>query len=230
MVPNDGRPVASLKNVNYYFGAEDLRRQVLREVTLELSGGEIVLLSGPSGSGKTTLLTLIGALRSPQDGDVTVLGENLRGAGTKALAALRRSIGYIFQGHNLLPFLTARQNVQLAAELNVTLDSAVLRERTDEALRSVGLEAHAYKFPSQMSGGQKQRVAIARALVGKPAMVLADEPTASLDSQTGREIAELLRQLALRDGTAVLLVTHDDRNRRIADRVVRMEDGVLCAV
>lgn len=229
MVPVSGRPVAALKNVNYYFGAEALRRQVLRDVTLELSAGEIVLLSGPSGSGKTTLLTLIGALRSPQDGDVVVLGENLRGADTNKLAAVRRRIGFIFQGHNLLPFLTARQNVQLAAELDVTSDSAALRARTDEALRSVGLEAHAAKFPSQLSGGQKQRVAIARALVGKPALVLADEPTASLDSQTGREIADLLRRLARRDSVAVLLVTHDDRNRWIADRVFQMEDGVLCA-
>ena len=204
-----------------------MRRQVLQGVNLSVAAGEVVLLTGPSGCGKTTLLTLVGALRSVQEGSVQVLGQELAGANRRERQRLRRSIGMIFQGHNLLRCLTAEQNVQMVSDLLPGLSYRVRRDQSREWLRAVGLGDELNKLPHDLSGGQKQRVAIARALAAHPRLLLADEPTAALDSQTGREVVELLRRLARDQGCAVLMVTHDPRILDVADRLVKMEDGRL---
>ncbi|WP_037301385.1 ATP-binding cassette domain-containing protein [Rubritepida flocculans] len=214
-----------LREVSFAYGSGELRRLVLREVDLRVAPGEIVILTGPSGSGKTTLLTLIGALRAMQLGSARVLGQELLGASEAARVRLRRRIGFIFQNHNLLGFLTARQNVAMALELDGALSERERLARAGAMLEAVGLAGHAEKRPAQLSGGQRQRVAIARALAGAPGLILADEPTAALDKQTGQEVVRLLRDLAKGNGVPILLVTHDPRILDLADRIVAMEDG-----
>lgn len=217
--------VVEAQGLNFAYGTGELKKQILFDVNLQILSGEIVLLTGPSGSGKTTLLTLIGALRSTQSGSLSVTGTQLSGASQRQLVRVRRDIGYIFQAHNLLAFLTARQNVQMAAELNPTLSKTEAREHSEEMLRLVGLGDRIDYYPGNLSGGQKQRVAVARALVGRPKLVLADEPTAALDSQSGREVVELMQRLAREQGSPILMVTHDNRVLDIADRIIHMEDG-----
>ena len=214
-----------LRNITFAYGEGELRKAVLRDVDLTVAPGEIVLLTGPSGSGKTTLLTLIGALRAMQDGSARVLGQELKGANEAARVRLRRNIGFIFQNHNLLGFLTARQNVAMALEQDAALGERQRLARAAELLGLVGLEDHLEKLPSQLSGGQRQRVSVARALAAEPGLVLADEPTAALDKTSGHEVVMLLRNLAKSRGVPILLVTHDPRILDIADRVVAMEDG-----
>ncbi|MEC4986889.1 MAG: ATP-binding cassette domain-containing protein, partial [Oscillatoria sp. PMC 1076.18] len=204
-----------------------LQRQVLFNINLTIDPGEVVVLTGPSGSGKTTLLSLIGGLRSLQKGSLVTLGKELKGASNQQLIQVRRQIGYIFQGHNLLPFLTARQNVQMSVELHRYVSDKKARAKSEAILQAVGLEDRVNYYPQNLSGGQKQRVAIARALVNEPQLVLADEPTAALDSQTGREVVNLMYRLARKNGTAILMVTHDHRILDIADRQVHIEDGQL---
>ena len=213
--------------LSHWYGKGSTRRQVLQGVDLQISAGEVVLLTGPSGCGKTTLLTLIGALRKVQEGDVEVFGQQLLGAARGQRQRLRRRIGMIFQGHNLLRCLTAEQNVQMGADLLPNIGYRARRDQAREWLRSVGLEDELGKLPHDLSGGQKQRVAIARALAAKPQLLLADEPTAALDSGTGREVVELLKRLAREQSCSVLMVTHDPRILDVADRLVRMEDGRL---
>jgi putative ABC transport system ATP-binding protein len=220
----DDLPVR-LRGVGYAYGEGELRRSVLREVDLAVGPGEIVLLTGPSGSGKTTLLTLIGALRAMQEGSAVVLGQELRGASEAQRIALRRRIGFIFQHHNLLGFLTVRQNVAMALELDPALDERARLERAGGMLAAVGLAEHADRMPAKLSGGQRQRVAVARALAGSPGLVLADEPTAALDRASGGEVVRLLRDLAKSRGVPILMVTHDPRILDVADRIVAMEDG-----
>jgi putative ABC transport system ATP-binding protein len=215
--------------VSHHYGEGPLRRQVLFDVSFEVRRGEIVILTGPSGSGKTTLLTLIGALRSTQQGSLRVLGRELRDAGERELVEVRKSIGYVFQAHNLLDALTAVQNVAMSLALHRELSPAERRARASEVLGEVGLGDRADHRPAELSGGQKQRVAIARALAGRPRIVLADEPTASLDRQSGREVVERIQDLARRQGSTVLLVTHDNRILDIADRIVHLEDGRLAS-
>ncbi len=214
-----------LRNITFAYGEGALRREVLRDVSLSITPGEIVLLTGPSGSGKTTLLTLIGALRAMQEGSARVLGQELSGARESDRVALRGRIGFIFQNHNLLGFLTARQNVAMSLELHGGMEEAARLTRAGEMLAAVGLADHAEKRPSQLSGGQRQRVAVARALAGEPGLILADEPTAALDKVSGQEVVRLLRDLAKTRGVPILLVTHDPRILDIADRIVAMEDG-----
>jgi putative ABC transport system ATP-binding protein len=214
-----------LHDLHYAFGEGALRRPVLRGLSLTVSPGEIVLLTGPSGSGKTTLLTLIGALRAMQQGSCRVLGQELMGATEPQRVALRRRIGFIFQHHNLLGFLTARQNVAMALELDLDAAESDRLARAAAILTAVGLGGQLDAVPAKLSGGQRQRVAIARALVANPGLILADEPTAALDRQTGQEVVHLMRDLAKRTGTPILLVTHDPRILDIADRVIAMEDG-----
>jgi putative ABC transport system ATP-binding protein len=214
-----------LRGVTYAYGEGELRRPVLRAVDLTVRTGEIVLLTGPSGSGKTTLLTLIGALRAMQEGSARVLGEELRDAPESLRVRLRRRIGFIFQNHNLLGFLTARQNVAMAMEQDGTLDERTRMTRAGRLLAAVGLEGHEDRVPAKLSGGQRQRVSVARALATDPGLVLADEPTAALDKASGQEVVQLLRGLAKSRGVAILLVTHDPRILDIADRIVAMEDG-----
>jgi putative ABC transport system ATP-binding protein len=219
--------IVRINQLNFAYGGGGLRKQILFNVTFEIYRGEIVILTGPSGCGKTTLLTLIGALRSMQEGSLQTLGRELRNADTRTLIAIRRRIGYIFQAHNLLKSLTAQQNVQMSLELHGKLSAREIRRRAGEMLASVGLEQHAQKYPDQLSGGQKQRVAIARALAANPQLVLADEPTAALDKQSGRQAVDMMQFLARERGCAILLVTHDNRILDIADRILHMEDGKL---
>jgi putative ABC transport system ATP-binding protein len=213
--------------ISFWFGHGDLRRQILFDVDIDIQPGEVVLLTGPSGSGKTTLLTLIAGLRTMQQGQLDVLGHALAGAEQNDLIALRQKIGFIFQAHNLLPWLTSLQNVQLMLDLQPQVSPREGRERAVDMLRQVGLGDKLQHRISQLSGGQRQRVAVARALVGNPQLVLADEPTAALDSVSGREVVTLLQQLARRQNRPVLMVTHDPRVLDIADRIMEMQDGRL---
>ncbi len=214
-----------VENLNHSYGQGALKKQILFDISTEIPAGEIVILTGPSGSGKTTLLTLVGALRSAQSGSVRVLGKELCNAKPKTLEHVRQQIGFIFQQHNLLGALTAQQNVELGLRVDRSLSRARVRRRAREMLEAVGLGEHANKRPEQLSGGQRQRVAIARALANEPSMLLADEPTASLDSESGREVVDRMQALARQQGTTILLVTHDNRILDIADRLVHLEDG-----
>jgi len=214
----------ALENVSYMFGKGALEKQVLFDIDTRIGDGEIVILTGPSGSGKTTLLTLIGALRSAQKGSVKVLGKELLNASEKTLIKARRQIGYIFQSHNLLDSLTIHQNVQMALQLN-GIKGQDASDRIAAVLQRVGLAEYEHRFPRELSGGQKQRAGIARALVNRPQIVLADEPTASLDKKSGRDVVELIQDLAREDGSAVILVTHDNRILDVADRILHLEDG-----
>jgi putative ABC transport system ATP-binding protein len=220
-------PAISIRGLNHWFEEGVGRRQVLRDITADIFPGEIVLVMGPSGSGKSTLLKLIGAQRAVQSGRLSVNGCELNGADKRALVAIRRGIGFVFQSHHLLKSLTARQNVQMALTHLPGQTAAGSRAAALEMLEKVGMSEYAEKHPPRLSGGQNQRVAIARALVGRPRVVLADEPTASLDKDTGREVAELLRGLARDTQVTIVLVTHDSRIRDIADRVLLLEDGRL---
>ena len=216
-----------VSGLNHSFGKGELRKQVLFDVSTEIRAGEIVIVTGPSGSGKTTLLTLVGALRSAQQGSVQILGEELKDARPKTLEKVRKQIGFIFQQHNLLDALTAVQNVELGLRAGGKFKRSELHRRARDMLVSVGLEDRVQYKPDQLSGGQRQRVAIARALVGEPAMLLADEPTASLDKKSGREVVDYMKRLAREKGTTILLVTHDNRILDIADRIIHLEDGRL---
>ncbi len=220
-------PVISIKHLNHYYGKGALKKQILFDINLEIYPGEIVIMTGPSGSGKTTLLSLIGGLRSVQEGSLQFLGVELYRASQNKLVNIRRKIGYIFQAHNLLEFLTARQNVQMAVELNKYISQQKAIAKAEGMLKAVGLGERIDYYPENLSGGQKQRIAIARALVNSPPLVLADEPTAALDKQSGRDVVELMQRLAKENGTSILLVTHDNRILDIADRIVEMEDGIL---
>lgn len=219
--------VICLQNLNYYFGKGMLKKQTLFEIDLKIFSGEIVILTGPSGSGKTTLLSLIGGLRSVQAGSLKFLSQELCGASQKQLVQFRRQIGYIFQSHNLLGFLTAQQNVQMSVELNNNVSKREAYTKSKAMLQAVGLGSRIDYYPENLSGGQKQRVAIARALVNHPKLVLADEPTAALDSRSGRDVVELMQCLAKEQGCTILMVTHDNRILDIADRILHMEDGRL---
>jgi putative ABC transport system ATP-binding protein len=221
------KPLVSIKYLNHYFGHRSLRRRVLSNINLEVHPREIIILSGPSGSGKTTLLTLVGGLRSVCEGSLKVFDQEIRGTSDVQLMKIRRHIGYIFQAHNLLRSLTARQNVQMSIQLNEDVSSQEARIKSEAALEAVGLGHRANYYPENLSGGQKQRVAIARALVCHPKLVLADEPTAALDSKSGRDVVNLMQKLVKEQGCAVLMVTHDNRILDIADRIVHMEDGQL---
>jgi putative ABC transport system ATP-binding protein len=220
-------PVISMHKLDHYFGQGQLRKQVLFDINLEINASEIVLMTGPSGSGKTTLLTLIGGLRSGQSGSLKILGQEMCNASPDKLVKTRRKIGYIFQAHNLHRSLTALQNVQMGLEVHGNLSRSEMRDRSAKMLELVGLEQRLNYYPDDLSGGQKQRVAIARALVSHPQIVLADEPTAALDSKSGREVVNLMQKLAKEQGCTILLVTHDNRILDIADRIINMEDGKL---
>ncbi len=219
--------VIDIQNLNHYFGKGQLRKQVLFDINLKIHGGEIVLMTGPSGSGKTTLLTLVSGLRSAQSGSLKILGQELCGATTEQLIQTRRHNGYIFQANNLHKSLTAIQNVQMGLEVQGKLSKSERFDLAAAMLEQVGLGDHLNYYPENLSGGQKQRVAIARALVSHPAIVLADEPTAALDSKSGRDVVNLMQELAREQGSTILMVTHDNRILDVADRIVHMEDGRL---
>jgi putative ABC transport system ATP-binding protein len=220
-------PVISLRHVNHWFGSGEARKHALRDISLDIHAGEIVICTGPSGSGKTTLLTMLGGLRSCQDGSLTILGQELNGASKEQLARLRLNVGFIFQAHNLMMFLNARRNVRLALELHDRYLEEDLDHLAGEMLERVGLGERVDYFPANLSGGQRQRVAIARALVSRPRIVLGDEPTAALDKESGRTVVELMKELADRDGTTIIMVTHDNKILDVADRIIIVEDGAL---
>ena len=218
--------VVQIQDLDHFYGQGALKKQILFGINLTLRQGEVVILKGPSGSGKTTLLTLMGALRSAQSGSLRVFGQELLQASKRDLVQVRRHVGYIFQAHNLLESLTACQNVQMSVELHAdkVRNSA---QKAKELLQAVGLADHINYYPHNLSGGQKQRVAIARALVSHPKMILADEPTAALDSKSGHDVVELMRKLAREQGSTILIVTHDSRILDVADRIIELEDGRL---
>ncbi len=220
-------PVISVRNLNHYFGDGALRKQVLFDINLEIDKSEIVIMTGPSGSGKTTLLTLMGGLRSAQFGSLKILGREMCGSSKQHLTLRCRQIGYIFQAHNLMKFLTAKENVRMSLELHDEMLNQDLDAKAIAMLETVGLGDRANYYPENLSGGQKQRVAIARALISQPKIVLADEPTAALDKQSGRDVVELMQKQALEQGCTILLVTHDNRILDIANRIIYMEDGRL---
>ncbi|MCY2963718.1 MAG: ATP-binding cassette domain-containing protein [Planctomycetota bacterium] len=196
--------IISARNLNFAFGEGDLRKQILFNVSFDVAPGEVVLLTGPSGSGKTTLLTLIGGLRRTTEGEMTVLSRPMHHARKEDLVANRRDIGFIFQQHNLLEFLSAQKNVELMFQLHPEVPAGEARARAAEMLTKVGLGNRLDYHPSRLSGGQKQRVAIARALVTRPQLILADEPTAALDSHSGRDVVELLQSRARDRGCPIL--------------------------
>lgn len=220
-------PSITIHNLNHSFGKGKLRKQVLFDINMEITAGEIVIMTGPSGSGKTTLLTLIGGLRSAQTGSLNVVGHEILNANENQLVQARRNNGYIFQAHNLHGSLTALQNVQMGLEVQGNLDRQQRHQQATAMLEKVGLGDRVNYLPADLSGGQKQRVAIARALVSHPKIVLADEPTAALDKKSGRDVVNIMHDLAKDQGCTILLVTHDNRILDIADRIVYMEDGRL---
>ncbi|MEO0805129.1 MAG: DevA family ABC transporter ATP-binding protein [Cyanobacteria bacterium J06643_4] len=221
------KSVIKVHHLDHYFGSGQLRKQALFDIDLEILAGEIVIMTGPSGSGKTTLLTLMGGLRSAQSGSLVVLDKELCGASKDALVKARRNNGYIFQAHNLHGSLSALDNVQMGLEVHGLWNRQARRQQAKEMLEQVGLGDRIDYLPENLSGGQKQRVAIARALVSNPKIVLADEPTAALDKKSGRDVVEIMYDLAKQQGCTILLVTHDNRILDIADRIVYMEDGRL---
>jgi len=219
-------PVLELRDVGREHGHGEATVHALDRVSLTVAPGEFVAIMGPSGSGKSTLLNLAGGLDSPTHGDVIVEGKRLGGLTRSSLAQLRRrAVGYVFQSLNLIPSLTAVENVMLPRELDGIASRRARREALD-ALREVAMDELAERFPDDMSGGQQQRVAIARAVVGDRRLILADEPTGALDSQTGEDVLRMLRARC-DAGAAAVLVTHDARHAGWADRVVFLRDGVL---
>lgn len=200
---------------------------VLKNVCFSIASGEFVSLVGPSGCGKTTLLTLIGGLKPTQTGSLRVLGRELRGCSNREMLRLRSEIGIVFQAHHLMPFLTALQNVQVAMEVKLDLTYRERVRRATELLADLGLESKAHFYPSMLSGGQKQRVAFARAMACDPRLILADEPTASLDRATGRDVVLTMQSRAREHGIAVLMATHDSRVIDMADRVIKIDDGQI---
>ena len=224
------KPLVEIKDLNHWFGDGDQRKQVLRSINLTVQPGEITILLGPSGSGKTTLLTMVGGLRSAQDGSLRIFSEELRQTSKTNLTRLRRKVGFIFQAHNLMPYLNSQQNVRLGLEVVpewLEQGRAAMNHRCNEVLGQVGLGERIDYFPSKLSGGQKQRVAIARALAASPQLLLADEPIAALDKDSGRDVVDLFRTLARDNKTAIVMVTHDNKILDIADRIVKLEQGSL---
>ena len=219
-------PVVRLRDVTKSYGAGAARTQVLRGVSLDIEEGELVALVGQSGSGKSTLLNIIGGLDQPDGGEVEVLGVDTVAAGDGKRAQLRnRSIGFIFQAFNLMDHLTCLGNVTIPAAF--ARDARDVEHRGREALRRVGLSDFAGRYPSELSGGQKQRVAIARALFGAPTLLLCDEPTGNLDSETGKEVIDFFRELNVKDKVTLLIVTHERRISSVAQRVIAMRDGQI---
>lgn len=219
--------VIRARGLSKIYGTGSTELRALSDVSLEIRSGQLTLLMGPSGSGKTTLLSILGCILRASSGNLELLGEEVATLPESALPRLRRDlIGFVFQGFNLFPALTAAENVALALDLRGARAKAA-RQRAEQLLVEVGLKDRMHAFPADLSGGQKQRVAIARALAGDPPILLADEPTAALDSTSGRTVIELLQRLAHQHARAVVMVTHDPRVLSYGDRILHLEDGRL---
>jgi putative ABC transport system ATP-binding protein len=223
------QPAVAGRDLHMNYRSGNTQVAALRGVSLDIMPGEFLLLMGPSGSGKTTLVSILGGILTPSAGAVNAFGVQVTSLSARDLARFRlRHVGFVFQGFNLFAALSARENVQLALALKGVRDASA-RAQARDLLDEVGLAAKAERLPRDLSAGEKQRVAIARALAGSPPLIMADEPTASLDSDNGRHVTELLRALAKDRGCAVLTVTHDPRIIDVADRIVHLEDGALKA-
>ena len=221
-------PVVRLRDVTKAYGTGAAKAQVLRGVSFDIDKGELIALVGQSGSGKSTLLNIIGGLDRPDAGEVEVFGVDTQQADDAKLADMRnRSMGFVFQGFNLLDHLNVLHNVTLPAAFSRHTKHEEVDDRGREALRKVGLSDFAHRRPGELSGGQKQRVAIARALFGSPQLLLCDEPTGNLDSDTGREVIDFFRELNAKDGVTLLIVTHERRVSSVAKRVIAMRDGMI---
>lgn len=220
------RPILlEARGITKFLGAGETRFQVLKGVDVTLHPGELTLLMGPSGSGKTTLLSILGCILTPCGGELSIGGDRAHGLGAEKLAAVRRRhVGFVFQSYNLFPTMTALENVLLALDVRGAR-LADPKQAARDALTSVGLGHRIDTYPAKLSGGEKQRVAMARALAGAPSVILADEPTAALDSENGKAVMELLARVAQNPTRAVLAVTHDHRTLAYADRIIRIEDG-----
>ena len=214
------KPLISLKHVNHWFGTGEERKHALKDISLDIYPGQLVICTGPSGSGKTTLLTMLGGLRSCQDGSLNILGEELNGANKEQLAKLRLNVGFIFQAHNLMMFLNARKNVRLSLELHDKYYELDMDLMAEQMLDKLGLGDRVDYFPANLSGGQRQRVAIARALVSRPKILLGDE-------ESGRTVVNLMKELAETEKTTIIMVTHDNKILDVADRIIIVEDGRL---
>jgi putative ABC transport system ATP-binding protein len=215
----------TLENVDKVYSTERIETLALHNINLDVAGGEFVSVMGPSGCGKSTLLNLIGLLDRPSKGRVVLEGQPINGAEDRKLAGLRNAkLGFIFQSFHLIPDLTVVDNVEIPL-LYRKMSSGERRQLALQALDRVGLASRVHHFPTQLSGGQQQRVAIARAIVGKPRILLADEPTGNLDSAMGEEIINILHDLSRNDGATIVMVTHDERFARGTDRIVRLFDG-----
>ena len=222
--PAAPEPAVRVNGLNHYYGEGEARNQVLFGNSIEIPAGQLVVMTGPSGAGKTTLLTLIGALRSIQEGRIDVLGRDLSRLGGSDLVEVRRDMGFIFQMHNLFDALSAYENVKMAAQLG-DASSSEMRQRCAGILERLGLGHRIDHKPRFLSGGERQRVAIGRALVNQPRLILADEPTAALDKDSTMNVIKLLKQTTIDYGAAVMMVTHDHRIIDSADRLVHMVDG-----
>jgi putative ABC transport system ATP-binding protein len=219
-------PVIRLRDVTKTYGTGAAKAQVLRGVSFDVDHGELIALVGQSGSGKSTLLNIIGGLDQPDAGEVEVLGiDTLRSNDAKLANMRNESIGFVFQAFNLLDHLSVLDNVTLPAAFSKKGNEVATRGR--EALRRVGLADFAHRRPGELSGGQKQRVAIARALFGEPKLLLCDEPTGNLDSETGKGVIDFFRELNAKDGVTLLIVTHERRISSVAKRVIAMRDGMI---
>jgi putative ABC transport system ATP-binding protein len=220
--------VVRVDALNHFYGSGEARNQILFDNRIEIGAGQLVVMTGPSGAGKSTLLTLVGALRTIQEGRIEVLGRDLSRLSSRQLVATRRHIGFIFQMHNLFDALSAYENVMMAMQLG-DRQAANMRERGTQILDSLGLGHRIDHKPRSLSGGERQRVAIARALVNRPNLVLADEPTAALDRESAHKVVDLLKESTIEQGSSVVLVTHDHRIIEKADRLVHMVDGRIAS-
>jgi ABC-type lipoprotein export system ATPase subunit len=226
----DIKTAARMQGISFVYGAGAAATHALKGITLEVHRGEVLLLMGPSGSGKSTLLQILGCIRHPVSGAVWIEGQAVSDLSEDALSRFRaQEIGFVFQQYNLLPALRAWENVALALEIRGTA-GVDIEDRSRQTLDFLGLGTRANAYPAELSGGEQQRVAIARALAGKPGLILADEPTASLDTASGRQVARLLADIAHEQDCAVVVVTHDSRISGVADRIAVLEDGAIRSI
>ncbi len=216
----------TLKNISKIYTQGEIQYQALSDVNLDIQPRELVALCGPSGSGKSTLLNICGLLDQDYQGELCFASETMTNNRNRAMELRRSALGFVFQRFNLVPVMTAFENIAYPLQLN-KVSSSDIQRRVMSLLDKVGLADHAHHYPDRLSGGQQQRVAIARALIHEPALVIADEPTASLDSVTAHQIIELMKALGRERGTTFIIASHDDRMTHHCDRVIHLEDGII---